>query len=133
MLREARLQDMINVLEAVDPEPPVPFIRGAFEEADRILERSRGLAEEGWMVVETWMRDHRTPRIVRPDGGILAWAVLPEGTTGTVAAEQLLEEGVGVTPGRFFGDDSGFRFTFGIGNPGFLREGLDVFARVLVD
>ena len=76
----AEMEDMINVLEAVDPEPPVPFIRGAFEEADRILERSRALAEEGWRVVETWMRDHRTPRIVRPDGGILAW-VLPEGWT----------------------------------------------------
>lgn len=129
----ARLQDMINVLEVVDPEPSVPFIRGAFEQADRILERSRALAEEGWKVVETWMRDHEAPRIVRPDAGILAWAVLPEGITGTAAAEQLLEEGVGVTPGRFFGDDSGFRFTFGIGDPELLREGLDAFARVLVD
>jgi hypothetical protein len=51
----ARLQDMINVLGAVDPEPSVPFIRGAFRKADSIRERSRALAEEGWRVVEDWM------------------------------------------------------------------------------
>lgn len=129
----ARLQDMINVLEAVDPEPSVPFIRGAFRKADSILERSRAQAEEGWRVVESWMGNHQTPRILRPDAGIFAWAVLPDGIIGTTAAEQLLEEGVAVTPGRFFGDDSGFRFTFGIGDPDLLREGLDAFERVLVD
>jgi aspartate/methionine/tyrosine aminotransferase len=127
----ARLQDMINVLEAVDPEPSVPFIRGAFRKADSLLERSRALAEEGWRVVEDWMGGHGTPRIIRPQAGIFAWVVLPEGISGTEAADRLLEEGVGVTPGRFFGDDTGFRFTFGIGNPELLREGLDAFGRVL--
>lgn len=128
-----RLHDMINILEAEDPEPSIPFIRGALRQADRILERSRTLASEGWAIVDAWRQEHRIPRIVRPDAGIFAWAVLPEGVTGTEMAEKLLERGVAVTPGRFFGDDAGFRFTFGIGSPELLREGLDAFERVLVD
>jgi len=129
----ARLHDMINILEAEDPLPSVPFIRGAFGKADGILERSRTLAEQGWAVVANWMQEHGGLQIVRPDAGIFAWVVLPGGMTGTEAADRLREEGIEVTPGRFFGDDSGFRFTFGTGNPELLREGLDAFERVVVD
>jgi aspartate/methionine/tyrosine aminotransferase len=129
-----RLQAMINLFEAVDPAPLQPLFRQALAQAESLREAAFTRSREGWNVVERWRRDHPALRVVSPDGGIFAWAVLPEGWTGTTFAERLLhEEGVAVTPGRFFGDDSGFRFSFGLEDLSLLEEGLAAMDRVAAD
>ncbi len=127
-----RMRDILNLLHALDPAPIQPVIRRGLEQADPLRDRARAAAARGWAAVQAWREAHPgSPEVLVPDGGIVAWMELPAGCTGSEVAERLLDEhGVAVTPGRFFGDDSGLRFGFNL-EPGPLHEALDALVRVV--
>ena len=127
-----RMRNIVNLLHVVDPGPIQPFIQRGVERAESLRERARSAAAAGWAAVERWREGHADAlRILRPEGGIVAWVELPAGVTGSAVAERLLaEQGVAVAPGRFFGDDTGLRFGFNL-EPARLHEALDALARVV--
>lgn len=127
-----RIHGIINVLNVVDPAPIQPLFRRALAAADRLRSAALDRASEAWGVVERWQRSGKLPQVVKPTAGLVAWGRLPEGLTGTAFAERLLEaEGVALTPGRFFGDDTGFRLAFGQVTPDLLASALDSLSNVL--
>lgn len=128
----ARMRDIRNVLHALDPAPLMPLVLAGLERAEELRTEARALAAARWEQVASWAAGAEAPPVVYPHGGLVAWLPLPHGWTGTQAAEMLLEEhGVAVTPGRFFGDERGFRFGFGV-DPDALSRGLDAISRLLV-
>lgn len=125
-----RARSIIDLLFSVPPTPMIPLFREGLAQADGLRIDALDRAAAGWKRVETWTREHPVPRIVPPHGGLVAWASLPQGWTGTRVTDALLEKGVAAVPGRFFGDDSGLRFGFG-GDPEGLAIGLDALAGIL--
>jgi aspartate/methionine/tyrosine aminotransferase len=125
-----RMRSLVDLLYVIPPSPLEPMILAALERADDLRDEALARAARGWRVVEAWSRSREDPRIVPPHGGVMAWARLPRGWSGTAAAARLREEGVATVPGRFFGDDSGIRFGFG-GSEDSLRAGLEALDRML--
>ncbi|MFQ5655664.1 MAG: pyridoxal phosphate-dependent aminotransferase [Planctomycetota bacterium] len=86
--------------------------------------RARRIAAAGWGVVGPWLA--RSPfEVVEPAAGLICFPRLPAGrfSDGDHLREALLEVGVGVTPGRFFGAPRHVRIGFGL-PPTALREAL---------
>jgi len=110
-----RMRHIRNVLHALDPAPLMPLVLAGLARAETFRAEARTLAAARWEQVGAWAARHANPPVVYPHGGLVAWMVLPHNWTGSRAAEVLLRDhGVAVTPGRFFGDDRGFRFGFGV-------------------
>jgi aspartate/methionine/tyrosine aminotransferase len=127
----ARLRQMMDVMESIDPTPAQAFFRRSFEVIDALREDALARATAGWSVVQAWGRDEARVRVSRPGGGIIAWIQLPEGRSGSDLARRLEEEhDVAVVPGRFFDDDGGVRIGFG-GDPGEVARGLEALSRAL--
>ena len=126
-----RMASIQDVLHGSLPEPSQGLARRVLESAEPLREEARRRAAEGWRVVEECLQEAPGLEIEPPDGGIHAWVPLPAGRTGSEVASALLHDhGVAVTPGRFFGDDTGVRIGLG-GDPEALRTGVKALARVV--
>jgi hypothetical protein len=124
-----RMRSLIDVVHGVDPSPLQPLFTAGLLQADALRERALRTAARGWEIVRGWSRRHPALRLTEAVGGISAWIGLPPGWTGTDAGNRLAENGVAVVPGRLFGDDSGFRMSFGVSEET-LRAGLAIMDRV---
>jgi len=92
--------------------------------------RQRGLrfASEGWQLFSSWL-EGQPLEVVKPAGGLVCFARLP-GVDGDQLTAICAEQGVQITPGRFFGAPQQVRIGFGI-PPEQLQPALDALGRVL--
>jgi aspartate/methionine/tyrosine aminotransferase len=125
-----RMRSLINVVHGVDPAPLQPLFTAGLERADGLRGDALAAAARRWEIVRAWARRHPRLRLAEAAGGVSAWVGLPPGTTGTGIAARFAEAGVAVVPGSMFGDDSGFRMSFGVPEET-LRAGLAIMDRVL--
>lgn len=85
----------------------------AWPQREQLRQRARATATAGWQVAAPWLE--RLPlEVVAPAGGLVCFPRVPEQyfEDGEAFRKALLEVGVGVTPGSFFGAPHHVRIGF---------------------
>jgi len=93
---------------------------------DRALRKAR----QNLPVVYEWLQGEERISCPMPDGALMALLQLPPGVDDLEFSERLLERGVAVGPGRYFGAPGHIRVTFSC-SPRQLAEGLQTISAVL--
>jgi aspartate/methionine/tyrosine aminotransferase len=75
-------------------------------------ERALRLARENLPVLEAWLQGETHITCQPPQGALMAHLVLPSGIDDLELSERLLDQGVAVGPGRYWGDPGTIRITF---------------------
>ena len=95
--------------------------------------RARGLrfASDGWEIMRDWLQDQAI-EVVDPAGGLVCFPRVPAhlGTDGDGLHRLCIEQGVNLTPGRFFGARDHVRIGFGLA-PQQLLPALEALGRVI--
>lgn len=94
---------------------PVWSCRHAAEAVRRrewFRERALQRAHENLPALEDWLRRETRVRCHRPQGALMAHVVLPRGIDDLELSERLLDRGVAVGPGRYWGAPGTIRMTF---------------------
>ena len=126
--RARRVRDIIDAVGSIPSETLGTL---AFGRLDSLLERARGVLKPGAEIFGDWVASRTELEWVRPLGGPVGFPRL----IGTNDAEPFVEMaaadfGVGVTPGRFFGEPAHFRVAVA-GELDVLERGLDALSRAL--
>lgn len=98
-----------------DHFPASTIMRRAFENIDMLIERSRRIVDAGRPLFEEWIKSRDDLECVMPAAGPIAFPRLKDGGDIQDTLDKLFEEEkIQVAGGRYFGDPSGFRISFGI-------------------
>ncbi len=122
-----------NLLGVNPPTPPDQIALELFRNGglDRLAAWSRQRASENWGILEQFLSNRTDLQWVKPEGGIIAFLRLNGMRQADAFLDRLREEyRTLVMPGRFFGQEDGFRLGFGIPAEK-LREGLKRLDRAL--
>ncbi len=94
---------------------PVWSCRHAAEAVRRrewFRERALRRARENLPALEDWLRTETRVSCHPPQGGLMAHVILPQGIDDLELSERLLDNGVAVGPGRYWGAPGTIRITF---------------------
>ncbi len=87
------------------------------EDRERLLERSRGIAEKGRSLVKGWVSGSESVDWVEPSPGTISFPRLDINCDAEEFSRKAMEAGVLVTPGKYFSEGGEFsshvRLTFG--------------------
>lgn len=105
--------------------------RAAMKKWQPLRARGRRIACDGWEIMRDWLQ-HQAIEVVEPAGGLVCFPRVPEhlGTDGDGFQKLCIEQGVNLTPGRFFGARDHVRIGFGLA-PDQLRPALEALGRVI--
>jgi len=112
---------------------PVWSCRHAAEAVRRrewFRERALKRARENLPALEAWLGAENRVRCQPPQGALMAHVVLPQGIDDLELGERLLDRGVAVGPGRYWGAPGTIRLTFSCSRPQ-LESGLGHISEVL--
>lgn len=126
--RALRVRDVVDAVGSI-PSETLGVL--AFERLDALLERARRVLGPGAALFRDWIASRPELAWVQPRGGAVAFPRL----LGADDAEPFVdmaaaEHGVGVTPGRFFGEPAHFRVAVA-GEHAVLERGLEALGRAL--
>lgn len=86
----------------------------AMDHLEELRQRGRDIASAGWQMMEDWYR-HSSLEVVEPAAGLVSFPKVPSRfADGDQLRSRLMEEGVNVTPGRFFGSPGHIRIGHGL-------------------
>jgi aspartate/methionine/tyrosine aminotransferase len=102
----------------------------AVKRRDWFRERALRTAGESLPALKTWLEREGRVRCRLPDGALMAHLRLPPGTDDLELSERLLERGVAVGPGSYWGAPGTIRVTFSCSRPE-LEAGLEAISAVL--
>lgn len=126
--RALRVRD---VVDGVGSFPSDTLGRLAFTRLDDLLERARGILGPGFALFRDFVDSRPELDWVEPPGGAVGFPRLSGVDTSDDFVEHALEDhGVGVTPGRFFGEAAHFRVAVA-GEREILERGLEALGRAL--
>ncbi|MBC8261607.1 MAG: pyridoxal phosphate-dependent aminotransferase [Planctomycetia bacterium] len=105
--------------------------RAAMTHLDPLTQRGRRYAQEGWGIFSDWLQQQDLA-VIPPDGGLTCFPEVPKeiARDGDHFRELCMEQGLNVTPGRFFGASQHVRIGFGL-EEAQLKPALDILAKVL--
>jgi aspartate/methionine/tyrosine aminotransferase len=126
--RALRVRDVIDGVGSIPSETLGAL---AFRHLDALLERARGVLKPGAALFRDWMVNRTELDWVEPLGGAVAFPRLLDVDDAEPFVEMAAaEHGVGVTPGRFFGEPAHFRVAVA-GERATLERGLEALGRAL--
>jgi aspartate/methionine/tyrosine aminotransferase len=128
--RALRVRDVVDAVGSI-PSETLGVL--AFERLDALLDRARGVLAPGAALFRDFVESRHELDWIEPRGGAVGFPRL----TGVDDAEPFVEHafaehGVGVTPGRFFGERAHFRVAVA-GPWDVLERGLDALSAALDD
>lgn len=126
--RALRVRDVVDGVGSI-PSETLGVL--AFSHLDALLERARGILAPGGALFRDWIVSRHELEWIEPRGGSIAFPRL----RGTDDAEPFVDMaaaayGVGVTPGRLFGEPAHFRVAVA-GERDILQRGLEALGRAL--
>ncbi len=114
-----------------DHYPASSILRRAFENYDMLVARTRKIIDTGRQLFEEWIATRDDLEYRMPDAGPIVFPRLKDGGDTTELVDKLhSEEKIQVAAGRYFGDPSGFRLSFGI-PPESIERGYAALGRIL--
>lgn len=126
--RALRIRDVVDGVGAIPSEALGAL---AFEHLDALLERARRVLEPGAAIFRDFMADREELDWIEPMGGAVAFPRIRAVDDAEPFVDYAATEfGVGVTPGRFFGEPAHFRVAVA-GERDVLEAGLDALGRAL--
>ena len=126
--RALRVRDVVDGVGSI---PSESIGTAAFEHIDRLLERARSLLRPGSARVRAFMETRSDLEWVEPIGGSVAFPRLRSAEDAEPFVDFAAERfGVGLTPGRLFGEPAHFRVSVA-GDPAILEDGLQRLAAAL--
>jgi aspartate/methionine/tyrosine aminotransferase len=122
LIRSAQLANDLMTNNGVAPAERMAL--AAFRRLSALRRRSRALLDPNLNIVRTFLTGETRLNAIVPPGGNVAFPRLPRGIDGGRFCDRLLRQhSTLVVPGRFFGERSHFRFSFGCA-PALLERGL---------
>lgn len=104
------------------------------EKRDKILQRSKDISDRGKSIVKDWIKDNDYIHWKEPLGGIISFPKLDISCSTMKLAEKARDEGVLVSPGKYFTRTHRFkdhiRLTFGE-DPDIIKTGLEKLSKVI--
>jgi len=120
-----RARDLLDHLCVINPTPSQQLAVAAFEQLDRLAERTRRLYEAGYPVYRAWLDSRDDVVGYGNDGAVFEFPRIV-GMSDTLPLCQMLagEYDTSIVPGHFFGEAGHVRISFTLA-PDLLTEGLD--------
>jgi len=126
-----RMLRVRDVVDAVGSVPSETLATLAFGHLDDLLERARGILARGGTLLRDFVEGREELEWVPPMGGAVGFPRLAEADDAEPLVDAAARDyGVGVTPGRLFGEPAHFRVAVA-GEPSVLEEGLEALGRAL--
>src|SRR5262249_14422271 len=98
-----RARRLHGIFSAQTAWPSVTIARAAVPRMEQLAARARRIAKDGRARYDAFLTQHPELRDVRPEGGLVSFPRLPEGTDDRAFIERLLAERQTVAvPGSFF-------------------------------
>jgi aspartate/methionine/tyrosine aminotransferase len=110
--RMLRLNDLFGVVGSM-PSDKLALI--AFQQLDRLKERSRGIIEPNKRLVDSFLRDHTDVlECVTPPRGMIVFPRLKHQASSEPLHDLLRQSETSIVPGKFFEAPNHFRLGFGV-------------------
>lgn len=130
-LLKARLLDAIDIAGGYVASVAAQHAITALRRWDELCAPGLAAARSGWERVARFLAQQPRLACAAPGAGIICFPrLVGSRDAGPFVERALTELGLGLVPGRFFGDPTGFRLGFG-GPPALLDEGLSLLGEAL--